>query len=100
MGYIRTLDGKVDKHLRIKTRVLDITFDISHGVVGLRSRLEKLAEEARKAVSDEYSILVLSDEKAGFDRAPHPQFTRASVSGKQPQRDRTATQRLHRGALR
>jgi len=72
MGYIRTLDGKVDKHLRIKTRVLDITFDISHGVVGLRSRLEKLAGEARKAVSDEYSILVLSDEKAGFDRAPIP----------------------------
>ena len=72
MEYIRSLDGEVDKHLRIKTKVLDMTFDLAHGVVGMRSRLSKLAEEACEAVTNEYTIIVLSDEKATTDRAPIP----------------------------
>ncbi|MCC5925020.1 MAG: glutamate synthase large subunit [Bacteroidetes bacterium] len=72
MDYIRSLDGEVDKHLRIKTKVLDMTFDVTHGVVGLKSRLQKLSEEASEAVNNGYTILALSDERADFDRAPIP----------------------------
>ena len=72
MEYIRSLDGENEKHLRVKTKVLDMTFDLSHGVVGLRSRLRKLSEEAREAVTNEHSIIVLSDEKADLNNAPIP----------------------------
>lgn len=72
MKFLLSLDGTVERKLRVKTKVLDMTFDKAHGVVGLRSKLKKLAEEACEATSDGYSILVLSDANATFDNPPIP----------------------------
>lgn len=72
MNYIYSLDGTTERKLRVKSQVLDITYDRSHGAVGLESQLKKLANQACQAVTDGYSILILSDRNADVNRPPIP----------------------------
>lgn len=72
MKFLFSLDGVNEKKLRVKTKEIDMTFEKIHGEVGLRSKLQKIAEEACEAASNEYSIVVLTDRNATIDRPPVP----------------------------
>src|SRR5690606_21417284 len=72
MNYIYSLDGTTERKLRVKSQVLDMTYDRLHGAVGLESQIKKLANQACQAVSDGYSILILSDRNADVNRPPIP----------------------------
>jgi glutamate synthase domain-containing protein 2/glutamate synthase domain-containing protein 1/glutamate synthase domain-containing protein 3 len=72
MKFIRSLDGVIERAIRVKTRVIDTTFDLAHGVVGLNSRIEAITRETCQAVTDGFSIIVLSDEKIDTNRAAIP----------------------------
>lgn len=51
-------------------QVLDATFELSAGPEGLRAGLDRLAQEAERAVDDGFSFLVLSDRSFGPQRVP------------------------------
>lgn len=57
---------------RVIPYVIDTTFNRAHGVVGFKSRLTKIGEEAVKAVRKGHTILILSDRKANLDAPPLP----------------------------
>lgn len=57
---------------RVIPYVIDTTFKRSHGVVGFSSRLEKISEEAIRAVRAGHTILILSDRAATIDHTPLP----------------------------
>lgn len=57
---------------RVVPYVIDTTFKRTHGVVGFKSRLDHISEEAIKAVQDGHTILILSDRKASLERTPLP----------------------------
>ena len=53
-----------------KSKVIDITYDVSEGADGLKPALERICTEARQAIHDEFSLVVLSDRAVGPDRVP------------------------------
>ena len=57
---------------RVIPYVIDTTFDINHGTVGFKSKLNKIGEEAVKAVLNKHAILILSDRKASKARVALP----------------------------
>jgi glutamate synthase domain-containing protein 2/glutamate synthase domain-containing protein 3 len=57
---------------RVIPYVIDTTFKRTHGVVGFKARLTKIAEEAIKAVKDGHTILILSDRNASVEQIPLP----------------------------
>ena len=72
MNFLRTLIGKSQEKTRIVPVEFDITFDRSHGTVGLKSRLASLAQDAVEAALKGHSVIILSDRNAGYDRPPIP----------------------------
>ncbi|MDE6556501.1 MAG: glutamate synthase large subunit, partial [Duncaniella sp.] len=62
-------------HLRYKgfeAKKLDMTFPVSDGAEGLEKALNRLCEEAEKAVADGCSYIVLTDRRVSAERAPIP----------------------------
>ena len=57
-------------HRGWKTRTIDITFPRSEGPDGLTAALDRICEEAERAIDEGYSLVVLSDRAIGPDRAP------------------------------
>ena len=57
---------------RVIPYVIDTTFKRTHGVVGFKSRLTQIGEEAIKAVNAEHTILILSDRSASPEKNPLP----------------------------
>ncbi|MEY3459606.1 MAG: Ferredoxin-dependent glutamate synthase 1, partial [Planctomycetota bacterium] len=53
-----------------KSRVIDITYPVSEGAAGLGPALERICSEARQAIRDGYSLIVLSDRRISADRVP------------------------------
>lgn len=72
MKFLFSLDGKTEKRLRVKSHELDITYDRTHGAVGLRAQLSNISRDACLAVQDGYSVIILSDRNASLQRAPIP----------------------------
>ncbi|APZ92766.1 glutamate synthase large subunit [Fuerstiella marisgermanici] len=65
MTNIKSMD-----HRGWKSQVIDITYPKSEGVGGLRPALERICAEARKAIKDGFSLVILSDRNVGPDRVP------------------------------
>jgi len=57
-------------HRGWKCRVIDITYPKADGVAGLRTALDRICKEAREAIANGYSLVVLSDRKISSDRVP------------------------------
>lgn len=55
-------------HRGWKSQVIDITYAKSEGVNGLKPALKRICAEARQAIKDGYSLIVLSDRDVGPDR--------------------------------
>lgn len=72
LRFIRSLDRERRNKSRVRSAVLDTTFEQHYGLVGLKSRLAALEKEAMNLVADGVSILILSDENATIERAPIP----------------------------
>jgi glutamate synthase (NADPH/NADH) large chain len=53
-----------------KTKTIDITFPRTQGDPGLRWCLERICQEAMQAIQAGFSLITLSDRKAGPDRVP------------------------------
>jgi len=51
-----------------KTQVIDVTFDKSEGKSGMMAALDRICEEAIQAITDGYSLIVLSDRNIGPER--------------------------------
>src|SRR5690606_28479404 len=66
-----TLDA-LKEQKALQSAVLDCTFRVADGQVGLARALEKLADTAQDAVESGVSVLILSDRAAGPLRAPVP----------------------------
>jgi glutamate synthase (NADPH/NADH) len=49
---------------------LDITFSKTEGLPGFKACLERICQEADKAVDDGYKVIILSDRAVGPDRVP------------------------------
>ena len=55
-----------------KSRTIDITFARDSGVGGLEENLHRIAREAEQAITEGYSLVVLSDRKMSHDRVAIP----------------------------
>jgi glutamate synthase (NADPH/NADH) large chain len=53
-----------------KSKIIDITFGVDEGAPGLEKTLDRVSREAEEAISEGYSLVVLSDRAAGPDRVP------------------------------
>jgi len=53
-----------------RARTIDITFAPRSGRTGLAEALDRICDEASRAIDDGYSIIVLSDRAVGPDRVP------------------------------
>ena len=53
-----------------KSKVIDITYPKTEGVEGLKPALERICAEARQAIQEGFSLIVLSDRAIGPDRIP------------------------------
>ncbi|KAI8146357.1 hypothetical protein BJV82DRAFT_510238 [Fennellomyces sp. T-0311] len=58
----------MDTHYNWKVNTIDITFAREEGVDGYLSALERICNEATKAIEDKYKIIILSDRAMGPDR--------------------------------
>lgn len=54
----------------MQTKVIDIVYPIEEGTWGLLKAVENICSESSNAVKQKYSIIVLSDKKAGKDFVP------------------------------
>jgi len=57
-------------HRGWKTRTIDATYPRKEGTAGLRPALDRICAEARQAIADGYSLIILSDRATGPDRIP------------------------------
>ncbi|WP_254513974.1 glutamate synthase large subunit [Anatilimnocola floriformis] len=57
-------------HRGWKTKTIDITWDRQDGTAGLQPALDRICVEAEQAITDGYSLVVLSDRAAGPERVP------------------------------
>ena len=55
-------------HRSWRSQVIDITHPRSEGAEGLQSALQRICKEARQAIRDGYSLIILSDRNMGQDR--------------------------------
>ncbi|HUQ69742.1 MAG TPA: glutamate synthase central domain-containing protein, partial [Planctomycetaceae bacterium] len=53
-----------------RTKAIDTTYPKSQGTKGLKPALERICAEARQAIADGYSLVILSDRAACPDRLP------------------------------
>ena len=53
-----------------RSRLIDITFERAAGAEGLTGALERICAEATQAISDGYSLVILSDRNLDPDRVP------------------------------
>ncbi|MFN5074713.1 MAG: glutamate synthase large subunit, partial [Planctomyces sp.] len=53
-----------------KARVIDITYPFEEGIAGLRTALDRICGEAREAIREGYSLIVLSDRRVSAERVP------------------------------
>ena len=61
------------KHLDYRgwrTKTIDITFPRSEGMSGQQSTLDHICQEAEQAISDGYSLVILSERATSADRVP------------------------------
>ncbi len=70
MAALKHINHKHVEHRQWKSKVIDITFAKAEGQKGLVNALERICQEALKAIDDEYSLVVLSDRSVGPDRVP------------------------------
>lgn len=56
----------------IRALRLDTTFNRSHGVIGLKKKLEDIGKEAVNAAENGISIIILSDRNATYEHPPIP----------------------------
>ncbi|KAG0576679.1 hypothetical protein KC19_5G099100 [Ceratodon purpureus] len=61
---------KKTEHRGWRSKVIDITFSRSDGTEGLELALDRICAEARLAISDGYTVLVLSDRATSALRVP------------------------------
>ena len=66
----RTAQLKEMDHRGWRTKVVDITYRADAGEEGLRTALNRIADEVEAAIGDGFSLAVLSDRAAGPDRVP------------------------------
>ena len=57
-------------HRGWRSKVIDITWPRAEGAAGMSKALERVCDEAEKAIDDGYSLVVLSDRAMGQDRVP------------------------------
>lgn len=55
-----------------KSRVIDSTFDLKQGGATLTAALNRIQDEAERAIVDGNALVILSDRGVDFDRAPIP----------------------------
>ena len=65
MASIKAMD-----HRGWRSKTIDITFPRSEGKEGFRRTLDRICQEAGRAIAEGDSLLVLSDRAAGRDRVP------------------------------
>ncbi|MFM7169082.1 MAG: glutamate synthase large subunit [Planctomycetaceae bacterium] len=53
-----------------KAKVIDITYPVEEGTAGLRPALDRISAEAREAIREGYSLIVLSDRRVSAERVP------------------------------
>jgi len=53
-----------------KAKVIDITYPVEEGTAGLRLALDRISAEAREAIREGYSLIVLSDRRVSAERVP------------------------------
>lgn len=63
---------KAINHRGWKSKAIDITYGATEGETGLKNTIEKICAEAEKAISDKYSLVILTDRSAGKDRIAVP----------------------------
>jgi len=63
LAQLRELD-----HRGWKSRLIDTTYDFDAGEKGMRAALARIAQEAEQAITDGYSLVILSDRAAGEQR--------------------------------
>ena len=74
---IREIGDVEDNHFQ--TITLDITYPASEGAAGMAGALERLCDEACKAVEEGDNIIILSDRKVGKDRIAIPALLATSA---------------------
>lgn len=57
-------------HRGWKSMTIDMTYDKSEGVAGLGACLDRMCEQARQAIAEGYSLIILSDRNVSSDRVP------------------------------
>ena len=57
-------------HRGWKAKTIDITYDKTEGTAGLAKRLDEICDEARAAIREGYSLIVLSDRAISAQRVP------------------------------
>jgi glutamate synthase (NADPH/NADH) large chain len=57
-------------HRGWRTMTIDITYDQSEGAAGLEQCLDSICIQASQAITDGYSLVILSDRNIGPDRVP------------------------------
>lgn len=72
LGQMKSLYKLSRSNSRIKTRVFDMHFDRAHGPVGMKSVLDKTAEQAIEAVGNGAQILILTDRNSTYKQPPIP----------------------------
>lgn len=72
MEYLKSLEGADLTEERIVPVTLSMTFKRTHGVVGFKAKLKKLAEDAIAAAKKGHSIIILSDRDATFENPAIP----------------------------
>lgn len=65
MANIKDMD-----HRGWRSKVIDITYPKSEGKAGLQPALKRICDEARQAIADGFSLVILSDRNISDDRIP------------------------------
>ncbi|MFN0197874.1 MAG: glutamate synthase large subunit [Planctomycetaceae bacterium] len=55
-------------HRGWKSQTIDITYPVSEGTEGLKKAVTRICGEARQAIADGYSVIILSDRNVGLTR--------------------------------
>lgn len=72
MEFLKKLMNEPQKETGAVPIIFDTTFDKTHGVVGLKSRLKEIEQAAISATEKGHTVLILSDEHASFERPAIP----------------------------
>ena len=60
------------KHPEFKSQTIELHYDIQKGVNGLEDALENILKQIQEAVSNQVSIIILSDRGSNLQKAPIP----------------------------